>query len=538
MHLTTTGTVLVERLDAGHGTARCRYRPTSAGLVEIQRSRGVIMGDEQGRRFRKWMSCALVALLAAAFLMAPPAQPIAAAMPTTTAYTGPYFGPVENSDIRLWEETVQVVCYQTFAEYRADYRFVNTGAAQQVYVGFPGSPFAFGAWQDGEAIEVYEGNLGAPASSDRFTLFDVGFPPGETMLTFSYVAQPHSDPRFQRAASEAFFVPSHGEYYEYLLHYGWPWRGTVHKAVIRYELADSFAGSPVGDTAGTAVEGADGAVLASRPGSLRKIDDRTFQWILEDFEPSTRDDVVFAYLSPELDSSSVLRAASGSVGARTYDSGEPGNALDRDLRTGWSWQTDQTAWLEVDVRGDRDLEEIRILPGENYEKDDFYSLGRPRSIKVELSDGTSTVITLEDQPTLQRFAISGEAEWVRFEVLDIYPGVRYRDVATISEIDLGSEPSPAMHPFSQLILEEWTDVSPPGDPPDHSRSTLYGPGILATPSGAPSPIGIHAVETERAVGEFFDGPGTAWIIYVVVIVFAVLVLIAAVVALTVYFRRR
>ena len=162
-------------------------------------------------------------------------------------------------------ETVQAVCYREFAEYRVDFTFTNVGEPQTVKLGFPfeitasGSmgmgnpPVAFRAWQDGKPLAV---TLGRGVSQDDlmsgdnapgYYLHEATFPRGKTVITVSYLARPtvSAGNRFSELTPPEFLALNMGGWsarYDYWLHTGAGWKGTIGKATIRFHLADSFDG--------------------------------------------------------------------------------------------------------------------------------------------------------------------------------------------------------------------------------------------------------------------------------------------------------
>ncbi len=397
---------------------------------------------------RNWVMLSLLVAFSVVFSIAFPPSP-GLAMPPTTEYRGPAIVPAENIDIRLEEETVQVVCYRSFAECRVDLRFVNSGPAQSLCLGFPApypfEPVGFHAWQDDRSMGRLEvlSTDSMPGSPDVL-LLQVQLPPGETMVAVEYLTQPKvmEGPRFADATPKEFAalgIPGRGEYYKYSLSKGAAWKGTIGKAVIRFHLADNFAGWAVDASAG---EGPEDGALVTSPGSYEKLDNRTYQWVFQDLEPTSADDIVFAYTAPVLPSPSAtiatLRATSAS------DSEETRLAFDGNPDTAWTWPAGEEAWLESDIHGDQQMKEISILSGANGSSVGEYArYGRPKSVRVEYSDGTNEVILLEDTPRLQTFVISGEAEWVRLQVLEVYPGTDPSNLASMSEIGLSTGYSPS-----------------------------------------------------------------------------------------------
>ncbi len=483
----------------------------------------------------------LAAIFALALLLHPPR---ALANDTAVGGIGGDVYPLSSTDIRMEAETVQAVCYREFAEYRVDFRFVNQGDAQTVRLGFPfvvtvtdqfgmgNAPIAFRAWQDGEPLAV---TLGRGVSQEDlmssnaplgYYLHEATLPKGETTITVSYLARPtiSAGSRFDLTPPEfaVLSVTGWSAHHDYWLHTGAGWAGSVGKAVVRYHLADDFDGWAVDVTADEArAMGGGGGYNTTRPESYVKLDSRTYQWVFEDLEPTEADDVVLAFTTPVIGPNlgiayppgyGALAGTGGTSGRLGPNTGIAAGweAIDGSPATAWGFAAPGTGgWIRAEILGDQDLREIRILTGKNDALDSFERYGRPKRMKVTLSDGTSEVISLADQPALQKFAISGKAEWVRFEVLDIYPGTETADTY-ISEIGFGTEPAPSFGQFSELIaaqapaatqsstaLSSGTSLTP-ATTQSHGSATTGVPAADATPSGNP-PTTIAYGEVRREV---------------------------------------
>ncbi len=421
--------------------------------------------------------------------------------------------PLSSTDIRMEAETVQALCYRDFAEYRVDFRFVNEGDAQTLRLGFPfvvtvtdelgmgNAPVAFRAWQDGEPLAV---TLGRGVSQDDlmssnaplgYYLHEATFPRGETTITVSYFARPtvSAGSRFDLTPPgfAAIGITGWSAHHDYWLHTGVGWAGTIGKAVVRYQLADDFDGWAVDvKAADVGSAGREWGGPTTGPESYVKLDDRTYQWVFENFEPTEADDVVLAFTTPVIAGNVAIvyppdyGALAGTGGASERLGHNTGmaagwEAIDGSPATAWGFAAPGTGgWIRAEIMGNRDLGEIRILPGKNDALDSFENYGRPKSVKVTLSNGTSEVITLADEPALQKFAVAGKAEWVRFDVLDIYPGTETADTY-ISEIGFGTEPAPSFEQFAELIAAQAPAATP--------SSTVQSSGTSLTPATTRSP---------------------------------------------------
>jgi hypothetical protein len=380
-----------------------------------------------------------------------------------------------------------------------------------------------------------------------YYLHTATFPHGETMIRVSYVASYTSgySPRFGSLAPPelaALQIDGEDGAYRYWLHTGAYWNGPIGKAIVRYRLADSFDGWGVEVTAAEARSFEDQGSVTS-PESYVKLDDRTYQWVFDDLEPTPADDIVLAFSTPQQslgyfwDRDTPLPAGLGAVAVtdatseRLGPNGEsmmsPGwEAIDGMPDTAWGFSADAyDKWLQIGVRGNRSLREIRILPGRNDSVTSFAEYARPKTLIVSLSDGTSREFTLQDEPSLQRLEISGTAKSVLIGFKDVYPGTKSDDIY-ISEIDLGTTPAPKFDSFANMMAggtppsteppsgaQSSTTSVPPttsgatttivsSRPPSTSVATVASAtttatGIAATPGGRVNPSGGEESDSER-----------------------------------------
>jgi hypothetical protein len=475
---------------------------------------------------------AAVMLLVAITLLAGPVAPVLAD-DGSVFMAGGAVHPMANSDIRMESETVQAVCFGGFAEYRAEFHFVNSGGPQVVQLGFPFTGYskqfenqpslvAFRAWQDDVQLPVTVG-LGDdpawPGSEITYYLHQATFPRGETVITVSYLADMSSaaSPRFSDDAPAALGAPGFAASFDYWLHSGAGWSGAIGKAVIRFNLADTFTGWAVdvkqADTAGYEV-----VPFTTKPESYVALDDRTYQWVFEDLEPSTKDDVVLAFTMGKgrYDDALGLTWADARVagidgsGRVRHEFVYPADdtpagweAFDRSAKTSWGAPAPGAgAWTRVAFAESQIVREIRILPGRNENPESFKEYGRPKTLRVTFSDGTDTVLDLKDEPSLQRFRVSADATWVRFDTLAIYPGI-VNDDTYISEIELGSELAPGFEDFSDLILA----TAPAGEPSQGPGTTIAmaSTGPVSALTTAPSTVVTSAVGIADTAGKLHHG---------------------------------
>ena len=464
-------------------------------------------------------ACAAVVALAAASLLGL-SVPAALANDTAVGGIGGVVYPLASTDIRMEAETVQVVCYREFAAYRIDFQFVNEGEFQTVQLGFPfvvtesgfmgTAPIGFRAFQDDRPLAVTLGHgvsqqdLIDGEKSLGYYLHTATFPPGETMITVSYLAVPtvSAGSRFNELAPPEFTAAQIGgwaAHYGYWLHTGAGWKGTIGKSVVRFRLADSFKGWAV--DVPSSVEGSYPG-NTTNPESYVKTDDRTYQWVFEEYEPTEANDIILAFTRPNLYGAPgeyvpVSYGALGNVkegtGGLTVTTVQLAGGQVMEEPTGAVWGTaapGKGGSVRFTIEGDRRLQEIRIVPGRTDTLMSFGEYGRPKTLKVTLSDGKSSVFTLKDEPALQKLAVSGEAEWVRFDVLDVYPGSKTDDTY-ISLVDFGNQPAPGFETFERLLVER----APPRTAPPVLPQDTPGDAVINTIYPSTTSVSVVAVDS-------------------------------------------
>jgi len=451
----------------------------------------------------------VLAAVVATLLLALPC-PAAHANDTMVGGIGGDVYPLSSADIRMESETVQAVCYREFAEYRVDFTFVNEGEPQTVKLGFPfvitsvgemnmgEPPVAFRAWQDGRPLAV---TLGRGVSQDDlmtsddapgYFLHEATFPRGKTVITVSYLARPtvSAGSRFGELAPPdlaALGIYGWSAHHDYWVHTGAGWRGTIGKAVIRFTLADSFDGWAVDVKEAEAASYETGRGNTTKPESYVKLDDRTYLWVFEDFEPTEADDVRFSFTIPYFWADTYVAlpegygaipttgGASERLGPNQEGGMSPGwEAMDGSLQTAWGFSSPGTGWIGVEVVGEQDLKEIRILPGRHDSPSSFYEYGRPKTLSIAFNN-TNTIVTLEDEPGLQRFPVPATTNRIRLTVLEIYPGTKSDDTY-ITEIDLGTALAPAFEEPVRLVAGQGT--------PSTTTTSATGTSGAVTTSGA------------------------------------------------------
>jgi len=479
-------------------------------------------------------SALLAGLLLIGTLLVGPLPSPALADDTAVGGIGGDVYPLESTDIRMEAETVEAVLYRKFAEYRVDFTFVNEGERQTVKLGFPfritqsgsngNASVAFRAWQDGKPLAVTLGRSVSQEdlmSSDPplgYFLHEATFPRGVTVITVSYLAQPtvSAGNRFGEITPPEFAALNVGgwsAHYDYWLHTGAGWRGTIEKAVVCFRLADSFDGWAL-DIKAANHEAIGWGSPTTSPETYVKLDERTYQWVFDEFEPEETDDIVLAFTTPVVVSNPAFPPAYGALasaggaserlGPNSENGMPPGwEAIDGSPETAWGITAPGAGgWIRAEIRGNQNLREVRILPGRNDTPGSFYEYGRPKTVSVALSDGTNTIITLKDEPALQKFAVSGAAEWVQFGVLDIYPGSKSNDTY-VSEIDFGTKPAPAFELSSTPLAEQAPPTAQPSTtlPTTTSLSpvTTQSPAATSTTGGPATTIARTETGSSRLV---------------------------------------
>ena len=415
------------------------------------------------------LSLFLCALLAAVWS----AQPAALADDTSIGATGGSAYPIRSTDVRLAAETVQATCFGSFVEYRVDFRFVNEGAGRRIKLGFPfnytvasengpEAPVGFQAWREGEPLSVraVPGRYADGVATGGYFVHKAYFPPGATAITVSYLAESSGTARGRRAGADP-GDPGFGmaAWYEYWLHTGSTWKGPIGEAVVRYRLADTFAGRGIELTAADA----DEEVPVTAPEGWTKPLPRTYQWRFVDFEPKSEGasgwweprspyDITLGFASAQGRRPTDGKWTSSSA-ARFY--GEKSLYWIRDGSLGSSWIEGVPGpgvgeWVEVRFKRPQQLRELRIVPGNNEYLSAFTRYARPKTLRAVFSDGSSRVLHFRDAPTLQRFPVDVKTTTVRLVVESVYLGTDY-PATCITEVEFGTERAPGYAPFRQLI---------------------------------------------------------------------------------------
>jgi hypothetical protein len=422
--------------------------------------------------------------------------------------------PIGSSSIRMAAETVQVIAYGDFAEYRVDFRFENSGATQKVKLGFPfplpyegeenATPAAaFRAWRGDTPLTVtYQEVTAKSGARTAYFLHEAEFPPGETMIRVSYYAKHDStagSPPEGLAAPARF--PEAFSYwgsYPYTVSTGAGWAGTIGKSVIRfYVSSDALAWGFEPAIAQQAAMLADNteapAGSAEKLKAYKTLADGIYEWVFTDFEPTPNADgrsaydIELTYFVPGGASEVALpwmpvanMKATSELKLPPYE--YPAfNAADGNPSTAWAEAADGPGigeMLTITFPVSRGVSEIRVLPGYAKTEALFRKYNRPKTLEVEFSNGTKTTLSLADEPSLQRFPVSVDAEWAKVKILDVYKGTT-RDETYLSEIEFGT-PAPTMLLFDTVLAGGLADpsVEPTEQPQPDGNGEDRNPGVL------------------------------------------------------------
>ncbi len=502
-----------------------------------------------------------VVLLIGYLLLSWPAP--AQANDTSVGGVGGDIFPLANTDIRLEAETVQAVCYRYFAEYRVDFLFVNDGEPQTLMLGFPyllvgpegngTTPVAFRAWQDGKPLQVSIGEGRYGDTDQGYYLHEATFPRGQTTIRVTYLGNPTytATTRFPELVPTGMNVEglqSQAARYDYWLHTGAGWAGSIGKAVVVYRLADDFKGWGV-DVTSSYAAASEGWPWITSPETYDNPDDRTFLWEFRDLEPTEADDVCLAFAAPFLDvdfsNGSSMEAIPPVFGAVMFTDSSWQNQSASDYMADWAivdgspasaWSAGAPGadgWVKVKIEGNQSVQEFRILPGRNDTLTSFGESGRPKTVKVTLSDETSNTFELADDPSVQTFPIQGNAVWARIEVLEVYPGTESGDTY-ISEISFGNRPAPRFRTFAELTGEA---SGPTASPTETSAAPVTTGSSEVTASSAVTSSSAVTDSTQGEVdgGAEVDNEWQLWAIVALAVAGAAVV--ALIVLLILFFRR-
>jgi hypothetical protein len=412
------------------------------------------------------------------------AVPAAVANDSAVGTQGAAIRPLSDTDIRMDSEAVQIVCMRDYAHYRIDFKFVNeSGADKAVKLGFPfpdfaddeegnrgEAPAAFHAWLNGRELEVkQERGFDTDGESEWAVVWftrEAVFPPGESMVTVSYLGSPDTSVMGSHIA-DAIALPEDTYpavgFYPYLVHTGAGWAGPIGKTVVRYLLADDFGGFKV-DEAMEAEASAEW-MTPERARHLRSFTrpaSNVYEWVYTNYEPTLEHDPRLAFLFEtgwiesfdpyeQTVASSWLKLGDYQYPPFNVRNGRPGDA--------WAEAADGPGigeWVEIPFGETRNVREVRVLPGYQKRADLFAKYNRPKTLKLDFSDGTGVELPLADKMGLQTFVVRAKADSARVTIVDVYPGTNERDETYISEITFAEAPAPKFDTFEAV-----TGIAPP-----------------------------------------------------------------------------
>jgi len=111
----------------------------------------------------------------------------------------------------------------------------------------------------------------------------------------------------------------------------------------------------------------------------------------------------------------------------------PGHLVDADLTTAWvegKAGHGEGESIVVDLKGSRDVIAVQLMNGYHKNEDLFLKNSRVKDIEIMFSNGRVERAELKDAPGIQTFDVQGHASaWVRFSILSVYPGTKYKDTA-------------------------------------------------------------------------------------------------------------
>jgi hypothetical protein len=450
--------------------------------------------------------------------------------------------PITVSDIRMESEAVQLVAYAGYSAVRVDFKFVNSGEKRVVKLGFPfelpweqadpsDMPAAAGfrAWQGETPLQVSwvgpkRGDAEPEGGYIGYFVHEATFEPGTTMIRVEYLADPNTQvptPDLPPSPAPYSGMMSSRASYEYWVHTGAGWGGTIGKSVIRYTLSDDFQGWGIPEAQKRFASQADlPAGLGETLLAYTRPDAHTYQWTFLDFEPTvdkgqllSKYDTSLHYFQPswvndkfeeaslpgwpadhvvKVEASSHLK-----LGEIEYMPDAAFNSVS------WAWAegvagSGSGQWVKATFAGERDIAEIRVLPGYAKSPALFAKYNRPKTLTIEFSDGTAKTVELADEPSLQRFPVKAKATWAKVTIGEVYRGTT-RDETYLSLVDFGTSASPEFATFAEVVGEK-----PPADKTGAASSEAS-----ATPAsgktGSAVPVWVFAVVGVAVVGAALIG---------------------------------
>lgn len=111
----------------------------------------------------------------------------------------------------------------------------------------------------------------------------------------------------------------------------------------------------------------------------------------------------------------------------------PEKMLDTDLKTAWvegKGGHGEGESLVVELNGRRTVTAIQVMNGYHKNERLFLANSRVREAELQFSNGDTRRLSLNDAPGVQTIEVGRQpADWVRFTIRSVYPGVKYKDTA-------------------------------------------------------------------------------------------------------------
>lgn len=111
----------------------------------------------------------------------------------------------------------------------------------------------------------------------------------------------------------------------------------------------------------------------------------------------------------------------------------PEMMLDTDLKTAWvegKGGHGEGESLVVELNGRRTVTAIQVMNGYHKNERLFLANSRVREAELQFSNGDMRRVSLNDAPGVQTIEVGRQAaDWVRFTIRSVYPGVKYKDTA-------------------------------------------------------------------------------------------------------------
>jgi hypothetical protein len=408
--------------------------------------------------------------------------------------------PVSNRSVRMDSESVQIVCLDGYALYRVDFKFANDSAKKQaVRLGFPFIHYSpegvsewnfhaaqgFHAWFNGREIPVTPVRGLWPAADSEngieqeavWYAHDVTFPPGASMVTVYYVGSAGgSVPTglYKKGELPGGAVDAPLGFFPYQVSSGAKWKGRIGKSVIRYTLGEGYDPDLV--VRGTRRWAREmGERDSAWTAAMSRPQGRAIEWTYRDYQPTWKRDVQVVFPDtqgewrPSWVQSSWWATPEDNERSRFWP-------LADSLMTGDFWY--DTDGLQVgdpirfDFDKDRRIREIRITMAEEVVFDATGPMQRPKTLRVDFSDGTSRLLQLSDGTGMQFFTADTRADSAKVTLLDTYGADIGAAETVIPHIEFATTRAPRFSTFKAL-----TGIDPaPG---------FREPAVLASPAKYP-----------------------------------------------------